>query len=155
MGLHRLLVGLLVAIIGCGPSTKEIMNSWKGDHVSKLIRSWGPPKQVVSDGAGGKIYIWSDRIYIPIAEGKTETRATVDRGPYTSRVKSTTTYTPPIVVDGDKVRMFWVNSNGIIHHWQAKGFINDPETDAVLIGVIVISLGVVLILAYLEGSSYY
>ena len=34
------------------------MNSWMGSHISKVIRSWGPPTQITADGAGGHIYIW-------------------------------------------------------------------------------------------------
>ena len=34
----------------------------RGNHVSSLIRSWGPPNQVVSDGARGEIYIWRSRV---------------------------------------------------------------------------------------------
>ena len=51
-----------VSLAGCvaskQPSTREIMNSWMGNHISQVIRSWGAYDQVVSDGAGGKIYIW-------------------------------------------------------------------------------------------------
>ena len=36
-----------------------IMKSWEGAHISRLIRSWGPPQEIVSDGAGGRIYIYS------------------------------------------------------------------------------------------------
>ncbi len=153
MRLHCLLISLLVALVGCGPSTKEIMNSWKGSHVSRLIRSWGPPQQVVPDGAGGKIYVWSDSIYLPFTKGKTETRGTYDA--YSSTFKSKTTYTPPLVLEGDKVRMFYVDAQGIIYTWRAEGFINDPETDAVLIGGIVVGVGVLLLIAKSQNDSYY
>lgn len=40
------------------PSIKEMMDSWKGHHISEVIRRGGPADQVVSDEAGGRIYIW-------------------------------------------------------------------------------------------------
>ena len=71
----RLSIGFILCltlVIGCGPSTKEIMNSWKGAHVSRLIRSWGPPQEITSDGLGGRIYIWRSDVYIPITKGTTK-----------------------------------------------------------------------------------
>ena len=103
--------------------------------MSSLIRSWGPPHQVVSDGARGEIYIWRWRVNISLAKGKTKTRGTVTHYPYSSRFKSKTTYTPPLVLKGGKVRMFWVTSEGIIYHWRAEGVVNDPDEDAALIGI--------------------
>ena len=150
MPIRSLVVGLLIVLVGCGTPTKQIMDSWKGRHVSRLIRSWGPPKQVVPDGAGGKIYIYSDRLYLPLADGKTETNATMFHGQYMSTLKSTTTYTPPLVLDGEKVRMFYANSDGVIYYWRAKGFINDPDEDAILIGILVVVGVVALIVNYLE-----
>lgn len=40
------------------PSIKEMMDSLKGHHISEVIRGGGPADQVVSDEAGGRIYIW-------------------------------------------------------------------------------------------------
>ena len=34
------------------------MKSWMGDHVSKVVQSWGPADRITSDGADGKVYIW-------------------------------------------------------------------------------------------------
>ena len=147
MRLLSLVICSLV-LIGCGQSTKQIMDSWKGHHVSSLIRSWGPPHQVVSDGARGEIYIWRSRVNIPLAKGKKETRGTVTHYPHSSRFKSKTTYIPPVVLKGDKVRMFWVDSQGIIYHWRAQGFVNDPDEDVVWIGVLAILLGVRVLMAY-------
>ena len=39
-------------------STRETMNTWKGRQISEVIRSWGAYDHIVSDGAGGSIYIW-------------------------------------------------------------------------------------------------
>lgn len=53
-------------IAGCAatkssPSIREVMNSWKGSHISLIIRQWVAYSQVVDDGAGGEIYIWITR----------------------------------------------------------------------------------------------
>ena len=60
----------ITVFAGCTPSTRQVttrqvMNSWMGSHISELIRSWGPPQQIVTDGAGGKIYIWSWQVTAP------------------------------------------------------------------------------------------
>lgn len=56
------LVMVSVSIASCvaskGSSTRETMNSWKGRHISEVIRNWGAYDHIVSDGAGGSIYIW-------------------------------------------------------------------------------------------------
>ena len=51
-------VSLAACVASKQPSTREIMNSWMGSHISEVIRGWGAYDQVVSDGADGKIYIW-------------------------------------------------------------------------------------------------
>ena len=53
-----LIIFMELSFLGCAyKSNREIMNSWMGSHISAVIRSWGPPTQITSDGAGGKIYI--------------------------------------------------------------------------------------------------
>lgn len=140
------LVWTLIILVGCGPGTKEIMDSWKGHHVSSVIRSWGPPQQRVPDGAGGQIYIWKNRIHLQLANATQETQATVTHDAYSSTLRSKTTYTPPLVVEGDRVRMFFIDSQGIIYHWVAKGFISDPEEEAawiiILIGLLVVAVAI-------------
>lgn len=156
--MKRILTILLATLVGCGPSlsTRQIMESWRGSHVSSLIRSWGPPQHVVPDEKDGKIYIWSNKINIRLADGKTETKANIDHGRYWLTVNSSTTYTPPLEVKGDKVRMFWANSEGIIYHWRAKGFLNDPEEGAAILAALAIGAVIGLILVALgDGSGYY
>ncbi len=35
-----------------------------GAHKSQLIARWGPPRQIMSDGSGGEIFIYSEaRVY--------------------------------------------------------------------------------------------
>ena len=139
------LVILICALIGCGPPTAEIMNSWKKNHISDVIRSWGPPQQITTDGAGGRIYVWSQNVNIPLAKAKSKTKGTVTYSPFLDEytIKSKTTYTKPVIIEGQKVRMFWVNKDGIVYHWQAKGFIVDEGTEAVII--IGVAIGAILV----------
>lgn len=121
--------------VGCGTPTHKIMNSWKGNHVSSLIRSWGPPDYVTSDEKGGKVYIWERNINLPLTDARSETKGTITYSPYRNEytIKSNTVYTDAIVLKGKKVRMFWVDQNGIIYGWKAEGFVNDHSDTVVLI----------------------
>ena len=93
-----LCISILGLLSGCAYKTSnEVMNSWKGAHISSVIRSWGPPNRITSDGAGGHIYIWSEQTVIPNALG---TLFDVESPPTTNK----------------HVRMFYVRSNGIIYH---------------------------------------
>ena len=111
------LVLLVVFLEESKKQRKATMDSWVGSHVSKLIRSWGPPHRVVSDGTGGKIYIWSSHVKIPWKKEKRE--GSVRREGNTLYYKEKTS--PAENIEYDKVRMFWVNSRGIVYHWRAKG----------------------------------
>ena len=51
-------VSLASCVASKSPSTREIMNSLNGRHISDVIRAWVAYDHVVSDGAGGSIYIW-------------------------------------------------------------------------------------------------
>ena len=97
----------------------EIMRSWDGSHISKLIRSWGPPKEVTTDGAGGKIYIWKWGGKITI-KGKGSRSQETDK-----KSRDTDYYYTKIVAAEpkyDRIRMFWANPEGIIYHWQWTGY---------------------------------
>lgn len=144
---------LICALASCGPTTAEIMNSWKGSHVSRLMRSWGPPQQITPDGAGGRIYVWTRDVNIPLANAKSKTKGTIDYNPYLDQytVKSKTTHTAPVIIQGQKARMFWVNKDGIVYYWQARGFTTDEGDQALTI--IIVALGVViLVLKYQEDK---
>ena len=91
------------------------MKSWEGAHISRLIRSWGPPHEIVSDSAGGRIYIYTQSVDIKLKPGSTKKKGTYTRtyggGIYTERIE----VKPPKHIKYDRVRMFWVNSQGIIY----------------------------------------
>lgn len=56
---------LIISIlqIGCTApiaSTPEPtqVDTWKGTHISKVIKEWGPPDAVNDHETGGRIYVW-------------------------------------------------------------------------------------------------
>ena len=124
LGAVVLIAGTVFIVYLIEEAKKErsaIMESWKGAHISQLIRSSGPPQRIVSDGAGGKIYIWSSHVKIPLKKEKTERRGTATIIGDTVYYREKTTTSPATNIEYDKVRMFWVNSQGIIYHWKWKG----------------------------------
>ena len=136
---------------GCGPPTAEIMNSWHGSHVSELIRSWGPPHEITTDGLNGHVYIWIKDINIPLSEPEEETKGTITYNPYLDQysIETKTTYKEPVVIEGQKLRMFWVNEDGIIYTWKAKGFIvEEGDTQVVVVG-----LAIAVVLAIIASRN--
>lgn len=77
-----ILIIYIVAEAGKGAAKKQnaIMESWKGAHITRLIRSWGPPQEIVSDGGSGKIYIWTRRVNIRLAPGSIKRKRTYTYG---------------------------------------------------------------------------
>jgi len=52
---------IFVLFVGCATTnTKAIMESWIDHHKSELIKSWGPPNRITSDGQGGQILIYEN-----------------------------------------------------------------------------------------------
>jgi hypothetical protein len=118
------------------------------------MRSWGPPQQITPDGASGRIYVWTRDVNIPITNAKSKTKGTIDYNPYLDQytIKSKTTHTAPVIIEGQRVRMFWVNKDGIIYYWQAKGFTTDEGTQ--VLTVVIVALGVTaLIIKYQEDKK--
>ena len=50
----------LLLITSC-TSQKKILDSWMGSDKQRIIRSWGPPSSITSDGGDGEILIWSEQ----------------------------------------------------------------------------------------------
>lgn len=97
-----------IYFIGCVPtvSNTKAMNSWKDSHISAVIRSSGPPNQITSDGAGGRIYIytWSEE--------------DINHPNLLANLYGTESkYIPKVT---QHVRMFYVRPNGIVYHWLAR-----------------------------------
>ncbi len=102
-----LIIFMALSLLGCAyKSTSEIMNSWKGSHISQVIQSWGPPTQVTEDGAGGKIYIWRPQ---PI------TLPDTPASPHLIDVR-------PLIVEqhNKSYKMFYVRPNGTVYYWRAQ-----------------------------------
>lgn len=114
--------GLLIVYIfyQIDKGQRAAMESWKGVHISELIRSAGPPREIVSDGMGGHIYIWSKSINVPLSKKSAECRGTATVIGDTLYYQEKTKITPATNIKYKKVRMFWVNSQGIIYHWKLE-----------------------------------
>jgi len=68
------------------------MDSWIGGTKAELIRKWGPPERITSDGSSGEILIYEFPIIFP--------------EPYGTIIRS---------------RMFYVNKDGKIYQYMCKG----------------------------------
>lgn len=126
------LVCLVASLLGCATvSTTEIMNSWMGSHISRVVMSWGPPTQVVSDSAGGYIYIWLPKPMAPLPptiekRGYTQWNSLTQRFEYrerTSAVQSINDALIQIAINNhnNSYKMFYVRSDGVVYHWRARG----------------------------------
>ena len=106
--LRSMFILCLIVAVGCAKPTAEIMDSWKGSHVSSLIRSWGPPQQIASDGLDGKIYIYSNVLHTSVT------------APFRIVPGS-----KPILItksaSNSRTRMFWTDKDGYIYFWKAEG----------------------------------
>ncbi len=78
---------LLALTFGCS-SIGKLTRDGIGQPISTMIDSMGAPSRVISDGGGGRIYIWEHW---------------VDTGYGSGHVWS---------------NMFWTDSNGIIYKWR-------------------------------------
>lgn len=74
---------------------KQAMDSWMGSHKSALIQSWGPPTRYESDGKGGEILIYEQKV----------TRGAVIYGTYHEK----TTY---------PYKMFYADKDGKLYYWR-------------------------------------
>ena len=101
---------LLTSTIGCASRVNQLMDSWVGSHKADLIRSWGPPQQIHSDGAEGEILVYGGYVNL----GQTPGKVTYD---YLGNPQ----YTAPTQQGYQKTRMFYVNKDGLIYHWRWQG----------------------------------
>jgi hypothetical protein len=118
-----LLVMATLILAGCSMVDRQ-MESWMGHHQSELIGSWGPPQQVMDDGQGGRIFIYSaTQNYTSPGRATTNvTGSAYSVGNYTyGNATGYTTYTPPQTSSYTAHRMFWINSSGYIYRWAWRG----------------------------------
>jgi hypothetical protein len=119
-------IGVLVLILcaaSCAMVTSD-MKKWMGQDVNRLISSWGPPTQIMSDGRGGRVFVYAkDRGWIYPAVSTTQTN--VNGGIYgnqiAGQVNSMTVYYPGMVMSYTAYRMFWIDANGRVTGWSWKG----------------------------------
>jgi hypothetical protein len=112
-----------IAVASCA-SIDKTMESWMGNHQSDLIASWGPPQQVLDDGQGGKIFVYSTtRSYTSPGSATTNMTGSaygIGNTVY-GNATSYTTYNPPQTSSYNAYRMFWIDGNGRIYRWAWKG----------------------------------
>ena len=125
---------ILICSTGCMTAAKmnKTMSSWQGADVNYLIARWGPPTQVMQDGQGGRIFIYTyDRSYTSAGVATTTTTgnangtATTNGGNTSVNVygqsNSTTVYTPGQTAEWKVYRMFWIGPRGHVYRWSWRG----------------------------------
>jgi hypothetical protein len=121
--LSLVLLFSVIIVTGCASIDKQ-MDSWMGHHQSDLIANWGPPQQVIDDGQGGKIFVYSNnRSYTSPGTSTTNVTGSAYGLGNTAYGNATgyTTYNPPQTTSYTAHRMFWVDGNGRIYRWAWKG----------------------------------
>ncbi len=90
-------------LISCGPSKKAInakedalFNQWLNHTKSQLVRQWGKPDSVMSDGSSGEILIYKEGVnFLSVMNEK---------------------YTGP---QHSFRKEIFVNADSLIYHWRA------------------------------------
>ncbi len=108
---YVILLSAILALTGCASKINEMMSSWVGSHQSDLIAQWGPPHRVTGDGQGGSILIYYQQVDLGQEPGK-----------ITTDMMGNATYTVPERRGYQRVRMFYVNTHGIIYNWRWRGY---------------------------------
>lgn len=106
---YFLIAGTLALLAAC-QSSQKIANTWTGKTKQELMMHFGPPNQVMDDGAGGEILIY-------------ETQSNMPTTVFDS------TGTRPIQASAGIVhnyRYFWVDSSKRIYHYLAKSNLIPP-----------------------------
>lgn len=110
----RFLVVLLVLVgLHACASAQSVMNSWLGHHQSDLIRSWGPPSSVASDGAGGTILIY---IVAPSPAVTAPAQIALNDPNQPEWVKQTARAN--LQANRPMQRMMYVRADGTIYFWR-------------------------------------
>ena len=88
---------------------KTTMDSWIGHTKAELIRTWGPPKSISTDGQGGEIYVYDTSVNFGQTPGQVYTQ------------NSNVYYTNPQSNVVTRSRMFYINKSGVIYTWLSQG----------------------------------
>ena len=82
----------------------EVMESWFERNGNELVASWNSPDMTISDEKGDRIFIYYYSGVAVLPRDSSHSFGT------------TTFHSPSSVIQLRRKRMFWVNSNGIIHY---------------------------------------
>jgi len=95
---------------------EKAMKSWLGYHKNYLIAGWGPPTQIMDDGSGGSIYIYTQTIQFSLP-GST---STVQMPLLGNMGLAVSQQDAGAVIAHSTHRMFWINSEGFVYRWAVK-----------------------------------
>jgi len=101
----------------------KMINDWEGRNINDLIAELGPPNQLLDDGQGGKILIYTSTKNIhsygdsfTTYQGSGQTYYTSGSTAYSTGSGTANTFTTPgHSYSRSRHQMFWVNDNGIIY----------------------------------------
>jgi hypothetical protein len=122
-----LITALLVLMIYACSTTQqvrqELQKNWEGRNVNDLITELGPPTQVLDDGQGGKILVYTSTKHIHSSgdsftsyQGASQTYYAGGRTAYSTDSGTANTFTTPgLSYKRSRHQMFWVNDRGIIY----------------------------------------
>lgn len=98
----------LVHFLSC-IAPKKVMSSWVGKTKAEFYQSWGAPNSKTDDGQGGEILIYSSVVSIGQKSGTLYNNGNGEM-----------TYTTPPNRQYSRIKMFYVNSKGIIYSWKLQ-----------------------------------
>ena len=118
---------LLFAVIGVACATHNVdrlMQDWHGHRLQELLATWGPPRYVFADGAGGHVLL-----YVPDVEsGSAAAQPILRNGAQAadqlvrrSAIESEPPYQPDITSRWRVFRAFFIDANQKIYRSQWKG----------------------------------
>ena len=109
-------------------SVERTMTSWLGHHQSELLMSWGPPSQIMDDGSGGKIIVYTQvRSFVSPGYSYSTTTGSASAYGYGNTAyaygsaQTTTTSYPAQVHQRTTFRQFHVDSSGVIRSYSWRG----------------------------------
>jgi hypothetical protein len=109
------IVSLALASSGCAARRfNALMQSWQGQTVDDLFRTWGRPVYLYSDGNGGRI-----AVYVPASSAGTTTGTTVTNEP--RQPEALRVYDPRMNDAWPIFRIFFVDSTGRIVRSRWRG----------------------------------
>ncbi|RDI40213.1 hypothetical protein [Aquicella lusitana] len=119
--------GLVILLSGCATTTNnyytKTVDSWRGGHVSALVKQWGPPDQRVTGTGGNTVYVYKTESYHS-SGGTASPSVGVHFSPGGKPVMTTTPSLNPAWNRGMTLACmatFEVNSQGIITETKTLG----------------------------------